>query len=80
LYKKVVKFLGIWPTGQPRVILEETAGEEILRAETKYRARVKHTVKEEQAAGTVLRLVCGVMDRKTEELDIIELGYIRYTI
>lgn len=29
------------------MILEETAGEEILRAAKKYRARIKHSVKEE---------------------------------
>jgi hypothetical protein len=58
------------------VILEATAGEEILRAATKYRVRVKHSVKVEPVAGTVLRLACEVMDRKTKELDTIELGYI----
>jgi hypothetical protein len=63
------------------VILEETAGEEILRAAKKYRAKVKHSVKEEPVTDTVLRMARwtaegGVMDMKTEKLDISELGCI----
>jgi folate-binding Fe-S cluster repair protein YgfZ len=62
-------------------MLEKTAGEEILRDAKKYRVRVKHSVKEEPATDTVLRIAGwtaegGMMDMKTEKLGIIELGCI----
>ena len=47
----------------------------------KYRAKVKHSVKEEPVTDTVLRMAGwtdegGVTDMKTEKLGIIELGCI----
>jgi hypothetical protein len=63
------------------VILEERAGEEILRAAKKHRVRVKHNMEEEPVTDTVLRMAGwtaegGVMDMKPEEIDITELGCI----
>ena len=60
------------------MILEETAGEEILSAATKYRVRVKRSATVEPVTDTVLRLAgCTVegaaMDMQTEGLDITVL-------